>query len=270
MTVKRMVLLVLVAGFIVVFIITGCSSIQDAVMGGVTTGVEEAVEQRVEQAVYKRLAPKEETPSPSSPGWGQFMATQAQIIFSYSFSAGGLWLGQTGYNPGEYTKFEWKPEEDAPVVLEKAFLKRLGDGKEWWRVSWSDEDGSWIYEALFSTGEDRELLRLRARDADGNEGEVPVTEGQVVYVEPAELTEESIEGATVERAIKVTTPAGTFVTDHVVYLAVTGEGEVEFWLTDEVPGGVVKYLISDKQKEVVWLSVLIEEGSNAKTILGSF
>jgi len=44
--------------------------------------------------------------APASPEWGRFMATQAQIIFSYSFAAGGLWIGETGYKPGEYTKFE--------------------------------------------------------------------------------------------------------------------------------------------------------------------
>ncbi len=269
MKIIKNIMVLLLIGFVPILIVSGCASLTDVVMGGAAAGVERAVSERAEQAVYKRLAPKEQLPPPASPGWGQFMANQAQIVFAYSFSAGGFWLGQVGYKPGEYTKFEWHPEGDSPVTIERAFLKKLDDGKEWWRVSWAEEEDTWIYEALFSPGEDGKLLRLRARDADGNEGEVPVTEGHAIYVPPAELTEESIEGATVEHE-KIKTPAGTFEADHVVYLSVTGEGDVEWWITDEVPGGVVKYLISSKEEGVIWSSILKEMGKNATTILGSF
>ena len=269
MKMKKAVGVVVLFGMIVVLIIFGCSSLSDVVMGSASTGAEKAISARVEQAVYKRLAPREELPPPSSPNWGQFMANQAQIVFIYSFSAGGLWLGQTDYNPGEYTKFEWKAEDDTAVIIERALLKKPENGNEWWRVTWEEGDDTWIYEALLTSGENAELLRLRARDADGNEGEVPVTKDQTIYIPPAELTAESIEGATVERG-KVSTPAGTFEADHVVYLAVTGEGEVEWWITEEVPGGVVKYLLKHKEEGVIWTSILQETGKNATTILESF
>ena len=254
---------------IVVLFVIGCSSLSDVVMGGATSGAEKAVSDRIEQAIYERLSPREDLPPPSSSNWGQFMANQAQIVFAYSFSAGGLWLGQTGYKPGEYTKFAWKAEDDTAVMIERAFLKKLEDGNEWWRVTWEEGEDTWIYEALLTPGENAEILRLRARDADGNEGDVPVTKGQTIYVPPAELTAESIEGATVERG-KVSTPAGTFEADHVVYLAVTGEGEIEWWITEEVPGGVVKYLLNHKEEGVIWTSILQETGKNATTILSSF
>ena len=250
-------------------IIAGCSSFTGAILGGVESGVSRAAEERVEQALYSRLAPKEQTPPPKTSNWNQFMVTQAQIVFSYSFSAGGLWVGSVGYEPGEWTKFELKPEGDSPVIMEKAFLKRLDNGNEWWRVSWSDKDVAWVYEALISPKEEK-LLRLRAKDADGNEGEIPVTaDTPTIYNAPAELTEESIEGATVSKET-ITTPAGTFSTNHVVYLAATGEGEIEWWATNEVPGGIVKYLLRDKEEGVIWNSTLQDKGKEATTILGSY
>ena len=253
---------------ILLFSCVGCSIVANRLVDGAVSGLGRAASEHAEQAVYRKLAPKEKLPPPSTPGWGQFMSLQAQIVFSYSFSAGGLWLGQTGYEPGEWTKFEIvQADDDTPVILERAFLKKEDNANEWWRVSWSEEDESWIYEALLSPSDGR-LLRLRAKDAKGNEGEIPVT-GQTIYIPPAEVTEESIEGATVGKE-NVTVPAGTFNTDHVVYLATTGEGKVEWWITNTVPGGVVKYLLSGKDEGVVWTSNLKAKGEGATTVLGSF
>lgn len=259
--------LVLSAGVALLLAAVSCSTVGTAVVGGVQRGVGQAVETRVEQAVYKKLAPKDQLPPPASPQWGQFMALQAQVVFSYTFSAGGYWIGKTGYKPGDYTKFDWIDEAGTKVTLEKAFLKKLDNGNEWWRASWSDEEGSWIYEALLSPAEER-MVRLRARDADGNEGEVPLTQ-EAIYVPPAEVSDESVEGATVGQE-KVKTPAGTFTADHVVFVSAAGEGKVEWWITGEVPGGVVKYIAKDNEQKVVWTSVLREFGKDATTVLSSY
>lgn len=253
---------------IILIICFGCSTVKDSVMKGASSGISRAVSERAEEAVYKRIASKSSLPAARTPGWNQFMIGQAQVIFAYSFSAGGLWIGPAGYKPGEWTKFEFKAQDDPSVVLEKAFLKRTDDGKEWWRVSWTTEEGTWVYETLIAT-EEGQLLRLRARDVDGNEGEIPVTGGEVMYMDPIEVTQESIQGATVGKE-NITTPAGTFSADHVVYMAVTGEGEIEWWITDSVPGGVIKYQLKTKEEGVVWSSTLKEKGTNATTILKSF
>ncbi len=264
---NRIATFLLCAGVLFALLLAGCSMVSDAVLGGASKGAERAVSKRVEQAVYKRMAPREELPPPGNPNWGQYMAFQAQVVFSYSFSAGGFWLGQVGYAPGDTTTFDWQASGDDSVIMEKAFLKKLPDGKEWWRVAWEEGEDIWIYEALLDT-EGGQLLRLRARDADGNEGEVPVT-GEAIYIPPTEPTPESITGATVATET-VKTPAGSFKADHIVYLATGGQGQIEFWISDEVPGGVVQYLLSDKQEGVIWNSMLIEYGSNARTMLGSF
>ena len=243
-----------------------CASIQDAAVSGAVSGLSRAASEHVEQAVYKELAPKEKLPAPKTPGWGSFMAMQAQVVFSYTFSAGGMWLGQTGYKQGEWTKFEMSSEGDSkPVVLERAFLKRLGNGDEWWRTSWEADGESWIYEALISK-KDGTLLRLRARDTDGNEGEVPVS-NQQIYNEPQEVSAESIKGATIGTET-ITVPAGTFTAKHVRFIN-QGQGNVDWWLNDTVPGGVVKYEMSENGT-VKWKSELKAKGGNATTILNSF
>jgi hypothetical protein len=251
-------------------LLSGCS-LGNAVMGGISSGVHKGVssgvEQKVEQEATPQTQPSQAKAPPMGPQWNQFMIMQAQMAFNYAFSAGGLWAGQQGYETGEYTKFKWTMEGNDPIVMERAYLKELEDGKQWWRVTWEDSEGSWIWEALIDP-DSSQMVRMRARDADGNEGEVPVS-GQAVYMPPAELTKESVQGATVGTE-RITVPAGTFQADHVVYMAATGEGQVEFWLAPKVPGGVVKYLISQKGEGTVWASDLVEYGANAKTVLNSF
>ena len=243
-------------------------------MGGISSGVSKEVSKDAEQEAEKEATQEVEPAQPktpsSGPQWNQYMIMQAQMAFNYAFSAGGLWAGQQSYKPGEYTKFEWAMEGDDSIVMERAYLKELDDGKQWWRVSWEDSEGLWIWEALIDpqaadTGSSQ-MLRMRARDPDGNEGEVPVS-GQTVYMSPVELTKESIQGATVGKE-KVSVPAGTFQADHVVFMAATGGGKVEFWLAPQVPGGVVKYLISENGD--AWTSDLIEYGKKATTMLNSF
>jgi len=250
-------------------LLVGCASMTDAVIGGAVSGMSRAVSERAANAVYKKMAPKEKLPPPATPGWNQFMALQAQIVFAYSFSPGGLWISRTGYQPGQYAKFRWTDEEDgSDVLIERAYLKQEDTGNQWWRVSWTEGEDAWVYEALINPSEG-DLLRLRAKDADGNEGEVPVQEGTTIFTEPSQPSEESIEGATVGQET-VTTPAGTFQTDHVQYMAATGEGNIDWWISEQVPGGVVKYQLTDKEEGTLWTNTLIEDGSNATTVLQSY
>jgi len=257
---------------ILTVVLAGCSLLEDAVMGGIKSGVSKGASGSEEKKVEKETPTETEAPAKKEapvkgPQWNQYMIMHAQMAFNYAFSAGGFWAGQKAYKPGEYTKFEWRTKGEEQVTIERAYLKELDDGNQWWRVSWKDEEGLWIWEALIDP-EDQQMMRMRARDPDGNEGEVPVT-GETVYMPPAELTKESIQGATVGKE-KVDTPAGRFEADHVVFMAATGEGQVEFWLAPQIPGGVVKYLISQKVEGEIWVSLLSEYGKKATTILKSF
>jgi len=203
----------------------------------------------------------------SGPQWNQLMISQAQMAFSYAFSAGGMWAGQTGYKPGEFTKFQWTMKGETPIVIERACLRELDDGNQWWRVSWKDSEGLWIWESLIDI-QNSQMLRMRARDPDGNEGEVPVS-GEAVYIPATELTRESVQGAIADKG-KVDVPAGSFQADHVVYMAGSDGAQIEFWLVPQIPGGVVKYLISQKGEGVLWNSELLDYGRKAETVLNSY
>ena len=92
---------------------------------------------------------------------------------------------------------------------------------------------------------------------------------QQYYYPPAKLTKESIEGAVVGRET-VQVGAGKFNASKAVY-SVMGAGVSEWWLSDKVPGGVVKYLFKGKKDSAPVMEMELESfGKNAKSVLGSF
>jgi curli biogenesis system outer membrane secretion channel CsgG len=233
-----------------------------------------------EQSLGKEtLAPVKPLPTPTPEavipatqgipsGLGNIMARCAAAYFGYAFYAGGYWLGANPFQPGEWTK--WKVMVDNDVhEMEKAFLTRTGEGKEWWRVSFSSgkkakEEN--IFEGLFSA-ERSSLRRLKGKFSDQEPGEIPVTEGSI-YQSPMQLTPESIKGATVGEEI-ITVDAGKFVTQHAIY-NVMGSGSSEWWLNNDVPGGVVKYLYKTPKGKIEYVAELKGWGNGAATILNSY
>ncbi len=258
---------------ILAVLLTGCSSMERLFWRGVESEISGDDDRSAEQKSASSADPgsdgkQSRSGGPSSgPQWNRLMITQARMAFSYAFSAGGLWAGQVGYEPGDMTKFKWSMEKEVSIAIERAYLKELDNGNQWWRVSWDDSEGLWIWEALINP-QTSQMLRMRARDPDGNEGEVPVS-GESVYMPASELTSESVQGATVDKG-KVVVPAGTFQADHVVYMAPGADGNAEFWLSPQVPGGVVKYLVRQKGQGNIWISELLEYGKKATTVLKSF
>ncbi len=250
-------------------ILTGCISFEDMLFDEFQkNGNDSSSTSGNAEPEAKQEVDSSRSGGPSSgPQWNQLMITQAQMAFGFAFSAGGMWAGQVGYKPGEFTKFRWTVEGEDSIELERAYLKELENGKQWWRVSWKDSEGLWVWESLIDT-QNSQMLRMRARDIDGNEGEVPVS-GETVYMPATELTRESVQGATVDKG-KVDVPAGRFQADHVVYLAGSDGGQIEFWLAPQIPGGVVKYQISQKGEGVLWTSVLSDFGKKAETVLNSY
>jgi hypothetical protein len=167
-----------------------------------------------------------------------------QMVFAMAFGSGGYAVGQGGYKAGEYTR--WTIPNDSKdgkeASLERAYLFNDRDGNPWWKVKWvldpaDAAKSTLIVEALFEKGTWK-LLRERVKMPNEAEGkEVPVDEA-TYYQPPRQLTKQSLEGGTVG-VEKVSVPAGSFTARHVSYGDVNGN--VDFWLTDSVPGGVVKY-----------------------------
>lgn len=192
----------------------------------------------------------------------------AGTMFNYAFNVHGYWVGRN-YKPGEWTRWQVTSKEEKPThVMEKAYLKKEADGKEWWRVAYVDNGDGATFEGQFAASL-AEMLRLRGRfSANEQPTEIPVTKGKVYqpakHVEAASLKNVQVKKET------ITVPAGTFKADHYVYSPSLSEVS-EWWLSDQVPGGAVKYSFREgKDAPNSYEMVLEKFGQNATTVLSSY
>ena len=155
--------------------LAGCVSPSSVVDEGLDSAAGAAGE-TVGKALGAEIVRSADLPPPGSARYDQVMVSQAQIFFSYAFSAGGAWPAEATYEPGEWTWFRIRTAEGETALdtLGRAFLKTTDDGNEWWRVRGVQDGERWLYEALIDP-EQETTLRLRAKDPKGEVGEVPVT-----------------------------------------------------------------------------------------------
>lgn len=255
-----------VAGGLLVAGIWGCSSAREAV----DTAAEQVAEAAGE-AVVRSYAP-------------QFHGWYASYLTSLAFASGGYSVASatSEYEPGDSTVYHVK-EEDGELTarLTRAKLFEDEEGNEAWKVEFEDvaAGDTILMEYLFSPNRER-LLRLLARFPGDETGRMIPVEEDPYYREPRRLTEESLEGATVDTAT-VTVPAGEFEAEHVRYEAPLASGALSWWLSDGVPGGVVRYAIGTKvaaqgdrpdgTEELVgdrYVLELVAYGNGAKSELG--
>lgn len=205
-------------------------------------------------------------------------AVYMNYLFTMAFHSGSYTFEGTDYAVGEWTRWRLldSDAEGKPDELERAFLHRRDDGREWWRVKYvsETEEGrdSIVVEGLMDP-ETGEFLRMRGKMPGETEArEMPVEEGTYTYVQPRGLTRESLEGAIVGTET-VRVPAGSYPAEHVRYGGMD-YGQYEWWLSDSVPGGMVKYSRSYKDMEsdgpdaYNWTVELVASGKDARSELG--
>jgi hypothetical protein len=257
---------------------SGCGMFIESALDKAASTAGEKVGQRVGDTVGTAMAGYAEASLRGlSPALTQMYVSS---IFSAFFYHGGYHLGYHEYEPGEWSRWEATGMDEGDR-FQKAFLKREDDGREWWQISASSvregETEEVILEALFSAPDEaglRKLLRLRSLfPGDEEPAEIPVQEDTAAwYHDPIKLTQESLEAAT-KGTETVTTSAGAFTARHVVYRDI--RGTAEWWLSDKVPGGVVKYQVTATENEEQgekeqYRAELIAFGSDAKSRLQSF
>ena len=253
--------------------LAGCSTVSSALggaMGGVNSGVSTAAGNAAAGAVTSH-AP---APQPGAPGMGaaaytpQMMMSYANVMFAIGFNSGGYWVPGADLQPGQSVTFEFTSDNHTRR-LERAFLKQMPDGKQWYRVKWysvNEQPDTVTFEAEFSADRSQ-VLRMRGKAPGQQPGEIPVEQNQgFSWREPTTLTQESLDGATVGTE-SVTTPAGTFSAKHIRY-NMMGGGTYEWWMAPNVPGGVVKYIVGYGSNN--YTQTLVAMGSNATTELGSY
>lgn len=245
-----------------VMVTASCASVVDSAIDSAARRTGESIGRaagdRIGAAAVSRIS------STTSPGMA---ALYINHLFAIGLHSGTYALEERPYEPGEWTRWSMDDYGDSNVEMERAFLGRTPEGNEWWRVKYtdrSDDGGEIILEGLFSPGRE-ELLRLRAlMPLDEEPSELPVEEGAIEYNAPVQLTGESLAGATVGTET-IHVPAGTFEARRVRYG--TGAGTAEWWLSDRVPGSLVRYMsrLPDGESATVELR---EHGRGATSELG--
>ncbi len=188
------------------------------------------------------------------------------LLFQYAFNAYGYSIDLGKYNPGQYTEWQISTDGKDQFRTRKAYLTKLPNGEEWWRVSFQTKSDSMLMEVLFSD-KLQSIKRMRARFGNESPKEVPVTEGW--YTSPMRLTPESVEGSIVRKNVSITVPAGTFTCDQLEFGLMQGF-TLRLWRTQDVPGKVVKYEMVGNNHNDIYDAEMTGYGEGASTQLGSF
>jgi hypothetical protein len=186
------------------------------------------------------------------------------------------------YNQGEWTRWQMSDSDtpDEKTIIERAFLGSTPEAGQWWRTKSiiTTEAGvdTVTLEALFKPLDPewntRQLVRMRGwlpGDKEPREMMVPqylsMLTGNAAL--PFGPTPESVEGATVG-----TEMVGGVSARHVRYAGGAGGATIEWWLSEGVPGGWVKFIgtggNSGGEKPSTWTLEMVGSGAGAKSELG--
>lgn len=216
--------------------------------------------------------------------WSQDYAwTYIGALFAMQYSSGAT-MFEKEYQPGQWTTWEITDpnEPDAKQTIERSFLGKTADGGEWWHMKTTfvqksdgkDVADTVVLEALFKPQGDQmmQLVRMRGKlpgNPDAQELMVPqwMTMVRTGGLFPNKPTPESIEGATVGTE-SVSAGSKTVQAKHVRYGA--GRGNIDWWLSDDVPGGWVKFTgaSDDRDKTATYVMQMTGSGTGAKSELG--
>ncbi|NLB35269.1 MAG: hypothetical protein GX817_05590 [Elusimicrobia bacterium] len=189
----------------------------------------------------------------------------ASAMFALVF-AGGFSPWQKDFSEGEWTT--WKISDGGSVAdftLKYALLKRLDARRNWWQLEVND--GDIIYEALLNTS-GYLTERLRAQFSGEAPIEVPVSNDYPLNLAASQIQASSVERYFVREEF-LQTPAGSFNTKYYRYPAPDGSGELALWVSERVPGGLVRYRWKSNRGDELSL-VLQAYGSGTKTQLNSY
>jgi len=198
-------------------------------------------------------------------------------LFAVQYLSGAT-LFETTYQPGQWTK--WKITQadntDETQVLERAFLFTTPEGGEWWRLKTTtttkrdgkDESETVVLEALFKPMSDqiKQLVRMRGKLPGNDEPQELIVPQAMTMVSmsgafPLKPTPESVAGATIG-----TETVGSFSAKHVRYGS--GNGTLDWWLSDAAPGGWVRFSMTDNEKKDLYRMEMTGQGTGAQSETG--
>lgn len=174
----------------------------------------------------------------------QVYVSQFYAIYWYAFAPGGFYFDDSTYEVGQGTVWSISSSDsDDEFVLEKALLSIEDDGSKWWRVAFNDQGERLIYE--YHIDSDHRMIKMRFKDvAEEKVGEHEFEPGETTHdaAEVERITREDYsQYRTGSETIRV--GAGSFdcdVLEH-SYSDDTDSWEYSWWISEEVPGSLVKF-----------------------------
>lgn len=284
---KKNMILVLMLG-LTVLLLSNCATLMDIYLGG--TAPMASVTDRAEHRIGTALM--------DVTGIADMQAGMvASMLYMQVFIAGGYAGGYADYSEGEGVIWEVvskENDEEERLEIERALLKSMDDGNQWWLLRYSSQQGDEIIaEALLDT--EYKLLKFRYKDPEYNDIRewLPRYETEDTDKETESYSQvESYSDAMIEedylpyvkKTESITVPAGTFDTKYarveVDYSETDPEAAesagisdklvYEWWISEEVPGNMVRYSWSRPSDGVTLTGHLKAITKNRQSQLGSF
>lgn len=191
----------------------------------------------------------------------------------------GATMFETDYKPGQWTKWEIKDasRQDESMILERAMLRRDPDKSEWWRtktISVTREQSDTIImetqlKPLDKDGLAMQMVRMRGKFPGDSAGKELMVPENMQTVRPtgfgSKPTPESMAGATVGTEV-IRVGGTTYTARHVRFGS--GGGNMDWWLSDKAPGGLVRVQSNANGDDAKWTMELTGTGGGAKSELG--
>ena len=174
-----------------------------------------------------------------------------QSIYWLSFYYGGIGIASDMFEPGEGTVWRISSsDDDSSYTIERSLISRSGDGSSMWKVRINMEEDEFLYEyklnskmmlteILFRNPENGTVISLLDDETDQ-----AFTHMNVEDMDRDELKTWLTETET----IKV--PAGSFSCEHYEFTPQGAEVSYEWWLNEDVPGGMVQFEWKDDETAI--------------------
>jgi hypothetical protein len=163
------------------------------------------------------------------------------------------------------------------MVLERAMIRRDADKSEWWRtktISVSAEGADTITLETQLKPQDADgltmtVVRMRGKFPGDSVGKELMVPENMHTIRPSAFgrkpTPESMAGATI--GTEVVKAGGTSYSARHVRFG-SGGGDMDWWVSDKAPGGLVRVSSTANGKENMWTMELTGSGKGAKSELG--
>jgi len=204
------------------------------------------------------------------PLYMQIYLSQFYSIYWYSFYAGGFYFDDSNYKEGQGT--EWKlssSDDNDELIISKALLIVNDDASRWWKIKYAGGSDEIVYEFLIDG--DYNILKLRFVDADSGEvREYNATPEELESYSTADMRE--ISGSDYKDwdkgSVSLKTAAGKFETSHLLFEESAADYTYEWWISDSVPGRMVKFIWKSSKESMMGELTKISKGN--KSELNSF